>query len=211
MLRAIGGLLADRLSRWIPDPFVFAICLTILVAILAVVATPSSGLETLQAWYQGFFALLEFGMQITLILTTGYAIALSPLVAGFVDWIANRVNTATKVYVAVIVVGGLFGLVSWGWLVLTAVLARELAQRVDGLDYGYLVACVYFSLMPWVGGSLQLNSATSQYARKFPHRRRLSNSYRANWHDTRKQFEFFLASRLFRSMPYLNRHIGTIR
>jgi short-chain fatty acids transporter len=56
------------------------------------------------------------------------------------------------VYVLVLVVGGLFSLISWGWMVLTAVLARELAKRVDGVDYAYLVACVYLSGQPWVGG-----------------------------------------------------------
>jgi len=152
MLRAIGRILADGLRRWIPDPFVFAIGLTILVGLLAVVVTPASGLETLQAWYRGFFGLLEFGMQVVLILTTGFAIALSPAVARFVDWVAVRVNTPTKVYFVVVALGGVFSLVSWGWLVLAAVLARELAQRVKGLDYGYLVACCYFSMTPWVGG-----------------------------------------------------------
>jgi len=152
MLRTIGSFLADRLRRWIPDPFVFAIGLTILVAVLALTATPSSGLETLQAWYQGFFALLEFGMQVVLILTTGFAIALSPVVARFVDRVAKRINTPIRVYLVVIALGGVFALVSWGWVVLTAVLARELAHRVRGLDYSYLVACVYFSMMPWVGG-----------------------------------------------------------
>lgn len=152
MLRAIGRVLADGLRRWIPDPFVFAIGLTILVAVLALTVTPSSGIETLQAWYRGFFGLLEFGMQVVLILTTGFAIALSPAVARFVDWVAARVNTPTKVYFVVVALGGVFAFVSWGWLVLAAVLARELAQRVKGLDYGYLVACVYFTLTPWVGG-----------------------------------------------------------
>jgi len=33
-----------------------------------------------------------------------------------------------------------------------AILARELARRVDGLDYPFLVACVYLASQPWVGG-----------------------------------------------------------
>jgi len=152
MLRAAGMFFADRLRRWIPDPFVFALGLTLLIGALAVLATPSSGLDTLQAWYQGFFGLLEFGMQMVLILTTAYAIALSPVITRFVDWVANRINTPTRVYLVVVALGGLFSLVSWGWMVLAAVLARELAHRVKGIDYAYLVACVYFSGQTWVGG-----------------------------------------------------------
>lgn len=37
-------------------------------------------------------------------------------------------------------------------MTLTAVLARSLAERVKGLDYPYLVACVYLSGGLWVGG-----------------------------------------------------------
>jgi len=152
MLRGVGMFLADRLKRWIPDPFVFASGLTILVGALAVALTPATGLDTLQAWYQGFFGLLEFGMQMVLILTTAFAIALSPIIGRFVDWVADRVNTPTRVYFIVVALGGVFSLVSWGWMVLTAVLARELAERVKGIDYAYLVACVYFSMISWVGG-----------------------------------------------------------
>lgn len=61
-----------------------------------------------------------------------------------------------SVYVLVMIVGGLFSLVSWGWLVLTAVLARQLAQRVDGVDYAYLIAhfagAVVNFAIPSVGG-----------------------------------------------------------
>ena len=152
MLRAIGTLMSERFRRWMPDPFVFAILLTIVVAGLALTLTPSQPLQILQSWYRGFWNLLEFGMQMVLILATGYAIALSPAVARFVDTVARRVNTPARVYFSVMVVGGLFSLVSWGWGVLTAVLARELAQRVRGLDYAFLIACVYFAGQPWVGG-----------------------------------------------------------
>lgn len=152
MLRAAGTFFADRLSRWIPDSFVFAIGLTLLVAALAATTTPASAIDTLQAWYQGFFSLLEFGMQIVLILTTAYAIALSSVMTRLLDWVALRVNTPPRVYFSVVALGGLFSLVSWGWLVLAAVLARELAQRVKGVSYPYLVACAYFSGLTWVGG-----------------------------------------------------------
>jgi len=37
-------------------------------------------------------------------------------------------------------------------IVVGAILAREMAKRVDGLDYPFLVACVYLASQPWVGG-----------------------------------------------------------
>lgn len=152
MLRNTGSMLSMRLQRWIPEPFVFAIILTLLVSALALAFTDSGINAVVDHWYRGFWTLLEFGMQMVLILVTGFAIALSPLIARLINRIAKLASTPGAVYVLVVVVGGLFGLVSWGWAVLTAVLARELARRVEGLDYSYLVACVYLAGQPWVGG-----------------------------------------------------------
>lgn len=152
MLQALGKLFSQRLQRWMPEPFVFAIVLSLLVALLAIAYTDAGVVGTLDSWYRGFWMLLEFGMQMVLMLVTGYAIALSPVVARGIDRLALLVRSPEAVYVLVIVVGALFCLVSWGWAVLTAVLARELAKRVDGLDYPFLVACVYLSSQPWVGG-----------------------------------------------------------
>ena len=152
MLRSLGELFAQRMRRWMPEPFVFAMVLTVLVAILALTLTDAGINRVVDTWYQGFWILLEFGMQMVLMLTTGYAIALSPVVSGLIDRISRLARTPGAVYVLVIVVGGLFSLVSWGWAVLTAILARELASRVKGVDYAYLVACTYLAGQPWVGG-----------------------------------------------------------
>jgi len=152
MLSTLGTLFSSHLRRWIPEPFVFALVLTVLVAALAWAAAGTPVSELTGHWYRGFWMLLEFGMQMVLILATGFAIALSPPAARAIDALARFARTPGAVYVIVLVAGGLFNLISWGWTVLAAVLARELARRVDGVDYAYLVACVYLSGQPWVGG-----------------------------------------------------------
>lgn len=152
MLHTITTFLSDRLRRWIPDPFVFALALTLLVAALSLMLTDAGINQVLEDWYRGFWSLLEFSMQMVLMLATGYAIALSPLFARLTDRLALLAKTPGAVYLLVMVVGGLFSLISWGWIVLTAILARELAKRVNGIDYAYLVACVYVSMGSWVGG-----------------------------------------------------------
>lgn len=146
------GLLSRQLPRWIPDPFVFALALTLLVGVLAMTFTASGFDDVIGHWYRGFWALLEFGMQMVLLLATGYAIALSPIAGGLIDRLSRLARTPAAVYVLVMLAGALFGLVSWGWVVLTAVLARELARRVPGVDYAYVVACVYIASGAWVAG-----------------------------------------------------------
>ncbi|MDT8439750.1 MAG: TIGR00366 family protein [Wenzhouxiangellaceae bacterium] len=152
MLHRVSAGLARPLRRWIPEPFVFALLLTALVALAAWALTPAGPVVLAGHWYDGFWMLLEFGMQMVLILVTGFAIALSPPAARLIDVLARRVDSPGKVYLLVLIAGGLFNLVSWGWTVLAAVLGRELARRVPGVDYAYLVACVYLSGQPWVGG-----------------------------------------------------------
>ncbi len=152
MLQRLGQSLAVRLRYVIPDPFVFALGLTLIVGLLAVALTDSAPVAVLGHWYEGFWALLAFGMQMVLILTTGYAIALSPAARSVIDRLGRSVDRPAHVYFLVTLVGGMLVLVSWGWVALTAVFAREMAQRVRGLDYAYLTACVYVSSQIWVGG-----------------------------------------------------------
>ena len=152
LLQQFGALLAQFLRRLIPDSFVFAIILTILVALLATLFADAGPKQVVDAWYKGFWILLEFGMQVVLLLTTGFAIALSPTIGRLIDRAALLARGPGSVYFIVGVVGGIFGLVSWGWAVLTAVLARELASRVKGVDYAYLTACAYGAGIVWVCG-----------------------------------------------------------
>ena len=63
-------------------------------------------LEVVSAWYQGFWTLLEFGMQMVLILTTGYAIALSAPVSRLIDRLAKRHTRSGPVYLVVLLLGG---------------------------------------------------------------------------------------------------------
>jgi short-chain fatty acids transporter len=152
MLANFGRFFADSFRRWLPDSFLFAILLTFIAAILAMLVKGSAPFEVVTSWYKGFWSLLTFAMQMVLILVTGFAIAISPPASRFIDWLASRIRNPVMVYVVVVFVGGIFALISWGWIVLTAVLARELATRVRGVDYRLVAACVYASFLTWHGG-----------------------------------------------------------
>jgi len=152
LLVRIAKLSTDLVRRWLPDPFVFAVLLTIITAVTAMLWVGAGPVEVLTGWYDGIWMLLEFGMQMVLILATGYAIALSPPVARLIDRLALKVNRPGAVYLTVLVGGAVLTLVSWGWVVLTAVLGRELATRVRGINYPYLVACAFYSSGAWVVG-----------------------------------------------------------
>lgn len=135
-----------------PNAFVFAILLTLLTGLIALVWIKASPLKIIESWYNGFFDLLSFAMQIVLIIVTGFAIALSPFINRGITKLTKFISKPLHVYLAVLVVGFLLCLISFGWVVITCVFARELAKRVKGINYPYLVACVYFSSGSWVLG-----------------------------------------------------------
>lgn len=152
MTESGGNRFVDLFRRIVPDSFVFAIVLTIICAVLAAVTVRATPIRIISGWYEGFWTLLEFGMQMILILVTGYAIALTPQANRLIERIAKVIKSPSKVYVFVTIIGTLFGFVSWGWVVITAVLARKLAEKVSGVNYLYLTAIVYLSSNGWVSG-----------------------------------------------------------
>lgn len=152
MINKLGEKFTDTFQKYMPNAFVFAILLTILTAFGAFIWLGATPLNIIESWYGGFFNLLPFAMQIVLLIITGYSIALSPIVKRGIDNIAKYINTPGQVYLLVVFLGMLLSMVSFSWIVITSVLARELAIRVKGVNYPYLVACVYFSLNSWVMG-----------------------------------------------------------
>lgn len=135
-----------------PNAFVFAMLLTLLTGLIAFLWLDVTPLKIIESWYDGFWSLMEFAMQIVLIIITGYAIALSPIINKGIDKVSRHIKTPKQVYFFVFLIGTSLTLISFGWIVITCVLARELARRVKGINYPFLVACVYFSAGSWVTG-----------------------------------------------------------
>ncbi|NNE03508.1 MAG: short-chain fatty acid transporter, partial [Eudoraea sp.] len=152
MIHKLGKKFTDIFQKNMPDAFVFALALTIIIAFTAYIWMDTTPIKVIASWYDGFWILLEFGMQMVLLVITGFSIALSPLVKIAIDRLATLIKSPRQVYFFVISIGTLLCLVSWGWVVITAVLARELALRIKGINYPFLIACVYFSQVIWVNG-----------------------------------------------------------
>lgn len=152
MITKLGQKFTDSFTKYMPSAYVFALLLTLITIALALVYTDTKPILILEGWYNGFWNLLSFGMQIVLIIITAYCIAQSPFIKKGIDHLTKFIKTPTQVYLIVIALGALLSLVSFGMVVITAILARELALRIKGIHYPYLVACVYFSFNGWVCG-----------------------------------------------------------
>ena len=152
MITKLGEKFSYLFLKYMPDAFVFAIVLTLVSVLAAYFLVDASLITIISSWYDGFFDLLSFAMQIILILVTGFSIALSPIIGRLIDRLTKYISTPKQVYFFVVLIGLLLSLVSFGWIVITGVFARELALRVKGVHYPYLIACVYVSMCGWVTG-----------------------------------------------------------
>ena len=152
MIHKLGILFSNVYLKYMPNAFVFALLLTFMTGLGSYIWLEASLFDIIKSWYQGFFDLIGFAMQIVLIIITGFSIALSPAVKNGIDSLSKYIKTPAQVYFFVVFIGMILSLVSFGWLVITSVLARELALRVKGINYPFLIACVYFSFNSWVLG-----------------------------------------------------------
>ena len=74
-MRAIVRPFIVVVERYYPDPFVFAIVLTVVVFIMALGLTDAGPIDALAAWGDGLKGLLTFIAQIALTLITAHALA----------------------------------------------------------------------------------------------------------------------------------------
>lgn len=163
MLNAISRPMVRIVDRYLPDPFVFVVVLTLVAGLAAVGIQGSSPLEIIGFWGDGFWSLLSFSMQMLLVLVTGYMMASTPLVKRGLQVLAGLASSAGGAILLVSVVSLAASWINWGFgLVVGALFAKELARQIK-VDYRLLVASAYSGFIVWHGGlagSIPLSIAT---------------------------------------------------
>src|ERR1700761_6463379 len=151
-------------ERITPDPYVFAVALTILTSLLAGIFAPRGSLDTiLTGWYNGLFSSMAFAFQMVLVLVTGYALSNSPPVRRLLNRLAGVATTPRRAVVVLVLTVMVTSFVNWGCgLVVAGLLAREIAKKIR-IDFGWLVAAAYSGWIIWASGlssSIALAQAT---------------------------------------------------
>ncbi len=157
MISRLGSFCSRIAETVVPDPFIFALLLTLATAVLGIALTPATPWQMVEYWMKGFWDLLAFGMQMVLILVTGGVLAQSPPVRKWIGALAYLPRTAGVAVVLVSVVAMTAALINWGLgLIAGALLAREsarsLAKRGIPHHYPLLGAAGYTGLLVWHGG-----------------------------------------------------------
>lgn len=171
MIASFGSFLSRISGRYVPDPFIFALLLTLLTLILGIILTPSSPVDMVNHWMDGFWDLLTFGMQMVLILVTGGVLAQSPPIKKLINTLAKVPKGTGGAIILVSLAAMMSALINWGLgLIVGALLAREVANslKVRNIPHHYplIGAAGYTGLLVWHGGlsgSAPLTVATENH------------------------------------------------
>ena len=108
-MKAITNLSVRVIERWLPDAFLFAIILTIVVFIAAMVGTGVGPLRVLSYWGSdsGFWGLLAFTMQMCLVVVLGSALAQAPVVNRLLKKCAGLAHTPKQGILVTVIVSGI--------------------------------------------------------------------------------------------------------
>lgn len=202
MLNKAAKPLVKLVDRYLPDPYIFVLLLTLVVLIAAVVAEHKTPLEVINYWGDGFWTLLSFSMQMLLVLVAGFMLASSPPIKKLLDAIAGLAKSAPQAIILVTLVSLAASWINWGFgLVVGALFAKALARKVK-VDYRLLVASAYSGFVVWHGGlagSIPLTIATAGHFSE-------SQIGIISTSDTIfAGFNLLLVAILFVSMPLVNR------
>ena len=168
LFQNLGRGLSKVAARYMPDPMIFALVLSVIVAIMGLTMTDSSPMQMLQYWYNGFWSLLTFAMQMALILMTGYALATAPGLRDGIRRLAAVPSSGRGAVFMTALVATIFTWFHWGLGLIVASLfalnvAREASKRGIKVHYPLLGAAAYTGQMVWHVGpstSAGLLSAT---------------------------------------------------
>lgn len=159
-LIAVVGDAGDRLcrftQRWIPDSWVVCMLLTVAALLLAMFGAGASLNESVLAWGDGMWALLELGMQFSIAMIAAHACVASRPVYRFLDWLAGLPDRNKPVQ-AIFLIGAyalVTGYLNWALsVVASALFVPFVARRNPKADIRVIIAAAYLGICTiWHGG-----------------------------------------------------------
>ncbi len=134
-LHRFTALSVRYVEKWMPDPYLFAVILTLVVVVLILAFVPGASLGgVVDGWYKGVWGdgnIFTFAMQMILILVGGYTLAEAPLVKRGLQSLASKPKNQAQAGLLCFAVAAVACLVNWGLgLVVGALLARQVFARL---------------------------------------------------------------------------------
>ena len=156
------------MQKFLPDAYIFAVILTIIVFIASLIATKQNFISIVGHWGKGVWSLLAFSMQMVLVLVTGHVLALSPPFKKLLDYLSNIPKTPAQGIALVSIISYTACILNWGFgLIIGAIYAKEIAKKVKAIDYRLLIASAYSGFVLWhagFSGSIPLVIASGDFS-----------------------------------------------
>jgi short-chain fatty acids transporter len=157
LIQRLTELCVRYVERLMPDPYLFAVILTlIVVALVALLVRGATGSGILKAWYGGVWGpqnIFTFAFQMVLVLVTGYTLAEAPVLKRAIVGLAGKPRNQVQGALLCFAVSTVLSLLNWGLgLVAGALVARQVAKRLRGAHFGYLIATGFMGYIVWTQG-----------------------------------------------------------
>ncbi|WP_444996503.1 short-chain fatty acid transporter [Aliikangiella sp. IMCC44359] len=153
MIQTCASFFSRIMQRWLPDAFLFAIILSLIVFFSGVAFQDQSIIEMTNHWGDGLWKLLSFSMQMVLILVLGHTLAMSQPIQILLAKLASLVNTPAQAVILVTFISIIAAWINWGFgLVVGALVARKVASQVKQVHFPLLIASAYSGFLVWHGG-----------------------------------------------------------
>lgn len=156
-IQGLTALCVRYVERLMPDPYLFAVILTLIVILLvALLVRGATASGILKAWYGGVWGsqnIFTFAFQMVLVLVTGYTLAEAPILKRAIVHIASKPKNQVQGALLCFGVSTAFSLLNWGLgLVSGALVARQVAKRLSGAHFGFLIATGFMGFIVWTQG-----------------------------------------------------------
>lgn len=155
--------LVRLVDRYLPDPYVFVLLLTLIVMAAAMAVEGHGPVAVITMLGDGFWNLLAFSMQMLVVLVTGFMLASTPPVTRGLVALSRLAKSPGGAIVLVSLVSLVAHWINWGFgLIVSALFAKQVARLVR-VDYRLLIASAYSGFVIWHGGlsgSIPLSIAT---------------------------------------------------
>lgn len=153
MINRLLMFFVNLMQKYLPDPFTIAWIITLVVCAMAMGITHKNPLEIAGYWGQGFFDILAFAMQMTMVLVTGYALASAKIVHKFLQAVVKIPNTPKQTIFFIGFASMVLYYLNWGLgLIAGGLLSREAAKLHPNVDFRLLVASAFSGIIITHGG-----------------------------------------------------------
>lgn len=165
MFQKIINTCVKLVQKYLPEPFIFAVILTLVAFVVAMPVCRQTPIEVIENWGGGVWSLLTFAMQMALVLVSGSALAAAPSIKRGVSALARRPKTPAGAIALVTGISAIACWVNWGFgLIVGVIFAKEVAKKMRGVDYRLLIASAYSGFVVWhagISGSIPLTMASA--------------------------------------------------